>query len=428
MDCFDVLKPGQRFVVPLGSGPAKVVCASCAGWYDRPVPVEGPPPVLPAAPANRSPQGLDYRPCYTTTKDYIDAVLTANSFAARRPQRPIYVPPPQRPIYVPLPPIYLPELLDQYRPQSVNRRRSGLAASGVAIAVIALSSLAFVVVKEAIDKSHPRRVDLPTTHTPGPRPTRDRATRTPKVTSIPSPGTRSVPPAGFSNSRRLEEEIFESAASKSADPELGREYRQINERYFGNALPTIRVIWEPRLAEVGRMIGNNGTLNGITDGRLILLNSTIRRKRDKTTATLCHEMVHVYLITAGQKDEEHGAVFQHELLRLSEQGAFKGLWAPPAERRALGSWLDGEAVRLKEEASVLADLRKDLEPQQSLDDMTDLSGRIADFNERVDRKNADARRFSIERGRYELMLAYPLGLDEESVVPRRQVLSSARVH
>ncbi len=321
------------------------------------------------------------------------------------------------------------------------RSNSLKPSQAIALAAIAFASVAFVAMR--------------TTKTPGSRPAHIEVTSTAYVTSISSvSSTNTVPSADSSSHRRREHEIIEGAATKSGDPQLAREYNQINERYFRNELPSIPVIWESRLAEVGPLIANEVTLQGLTDGRLILLNSTIRGNHDETTATLCHEMVHVYLAAIGQRDAKHGPAFQTVLRRLSEQGAFQALWASDAEKRALRSWVDGESVRLDAEFSELAGLRKDLDRRQSLHgvETTDLNARIivanqighgwpsedeiasvkaerslisqllADFNDRVDRVNADSRHFNAEARRYDLMMAYPDGLDEESVVPRKRVL------
>ncbi len=360
--------------------------------------------------------------------------------------------------------------------QALNRRplearhRSGPVSGGsssrrpvkflpIAITVLAFSSIAFVVKEglRSIDTSHQEPVRVPPTNTPEQPSTQNEAPPTKNATSIPrSSDTGEVVSGDSSDWRRRKHDIVEAAATKSEDPELSQEYRQINEQYFQNELPVIPVIWEPRLAEVGPLIANDMTLRGVTNGRLILLNDTIRGKRDETTATLCHEMVHVYFAVLGQKDEKHGPAFQGVLRRLSEQGAFKAVWASDAEKKALRSWIAHESDRLDAEFSVLDDLSKDIDRQQDRHDMevTDLNDRIddanqkghgwptgdeidtvkaegsllsqyvADFNDRVDRVNADVRQFNLEARRYNLMMAYPDGLDEESVVRRKQVLPS----
>src|SRR2546426_228365 len=65
---------------------------------------------------------------------------------------------------------------------------------------------------------------------------------------LPSPAVSLVPPAEgeASPAEAKEQEIVDQDAGKAGDPELSKEYQEINERYFGNKLPGIPVLWEPR--------------------------------------------------------------------------------------------------------------------------------------------------------------------------------------
>lgn len=249
-----------------------------------------------------------------------------------------------------------------------------------------------------------------------------------------------------------EREILEQNAGKLGDPELGKEYQDINERHFGNRLPKIPVIWEPRLKEIGPLIAKDFTLEGITrlfgDKLFILLNPDLRLDRRRLKSALCHEMVHVHLFSVGDTGTKHGPAFQSILHRLSAEGAFEGKWVSESEKLGLRSWLERESGRLDVESSEFGKIRDSLEREgEDLDKaVNELNARIStaneqgfgwpseaeiesiksrrdlfkqraiDFNSQVERHNADRTRFNREANRYNLIMSYPDGLDEESLV------------
>src|SRR5438093_3848597 len=114
---------------------------------------------------------------------------------------------------------------------------------------------------------------------------------------LPSPAVSLVPPAEgeASPAEAKEQEIVDQDAGKAGDPELSKEYQEINERYFGNKLPGIPVLWEPRLAEVGPLIAEDYEEDGLCvfgSNNFILLNSRISRNAAETRRVLCSEMVY----------------------------------------------------------------------------------------------------------------------------------------
>ena len=258
------------------------------------------------------------------------------------------------------------------------------------------------------------------------------------------------PPASRADARGLE--ILRNNAGTVGDPELGREYRTVNERYFAGALPNIPVAWEPALEDVGPLIAEGFTLEGmwgfVGDRRFILLNPALSADRRRFERTLCHEMVHEYLFTVGDTASGHGPAFQQQLRRLSEEGAFEGIPASDAERASLRDWLGAESARLDSVGAELEETRGDLDRdsetlRRELDDLNArtasangrgsgwpsddeiksfksrqdlLRQRVADFNFAVERRNADRVHFNLEANRFNLMMSYPDGLDEESVV------------
>lgn len=248
--------------------------------------------------------------------------------------------------------------------------------------------------------------------------------------------------------------ILKDDLGKSGDPDLVRQYHDINVRYFAGRLPATPVLWEPRLAEVGRLGATSFTLEGlfghIGDRRAILLNDELRTDPAAVARALCHEMVHAYLFELGDRTTDHGPAFQAELKRLADAGAFAGVVATDEERRTLKAWLDAENARLDAEGAAI-----ERESDEIARDRADLQAAIADMdarfrgndpargrpspaeiaqlNERRDAFNAGVEaakaradqataaqaEFNRQVARYNLMLVYPDGLDETRLVAAR---------
>jgi hypothetical protein len=148
------------------------------------------------------------------------------------------------------------------------------------------------------------------------------ATSTPKPELAATVGTtpRLTPLAHADPAEEKEREIAEQDASRPGDPELNMDYQKVNERHFGNRLPAIPVLWEPRLREIGPLKAEGFTEDGLWTAlggkAFILLNPRISRNAAETRRTLCHEMIHEYLFTIGDTKTHHGPAFQSELRRL----------------------------------------------------------------------------------------------------------------
>lgn len=247
-------------------------------------------------------------------------------------------------------------------------------------------------------------------------------------------------------------DLIQRDAGREADPDLAKDYQEINERHFGGKLPSIPVLWEPGLEQIGPLIAPGFTQEGLwgQHGKtaLILLNPALRANAAKARAALCHEMVHEYLFTTGESPTKHGPAFQNELQRLLSEGAFQGISASEEEKASLRSWLetqvkrldtekralDEDGVNLRREGGELDQRVRDLNariasaqnqgssaPSQdeirSMEASRDLFSRSAtDFNVRVAQYNADVQQFNAEVNRYNLMMSYPDGLDEESAI------------
>lgn len=249
-----------------------------------------------------------------------------------------------------------------------------------------------------------------------------------------------------------QQQILLSNAGKPGDPDLMSLFEAINAKHFGGALPPTAVRWEPALAEVGPLSGHDITLQGMFgqagSSTLILINPGLRADRHALDGALCHEMVHAYLFTMGDRTTSHGPDFQNVLRRLATEGAFEGIAAGAGEKARLREWLDAESARIDEERRDTAALDLEIrETRAELDreiaqfnarasrpaaEAKDLEARrqrfnqrVLEANERLQRDRDDLALFNREVGRYNLMMAYPDGLDEQSVMPKKKKLSGS---
>jgi predicted SprT family Zn-dependent metalloprotease len=261
-----------------------------------------------------------------------------------------------------------------------------------------------------------------------------------------------------------ESQIVGQDGGKPGDSELDKDYMEVNEKFFGNNLPKIPVLWEPKLDEVGPLKGKGFIEEGLASANpeLILLNTVNRGKRDELRRVLCHEMVHIYLFTKGDTKTHHGPAFQTELHNLLLAGAFQGVWATEEERSSLKTWLKNESHRLHAEAvelkrgnTELDEASEELGQQKTLLEQEYLEmnqritlanqqgnswptdgeieafkdkGRIFDrqtanfnaevtaFNKSIANHDARLKTFNYAVRRYNLMMAYPDGLDGDSII------------
>jgi SprT-like family len=243
------------------------------------------------------------------------------------------------------------------------------------------------------------------------------------------------------------------------DPDLIRAFAAINIRHFGGALPAIPVRWEPGLADVGALASHTFTLEGMF-GRIgqklvILLNPTVREDRRSFDRALCHEVAHLYLFTTGDRTTNHGPAFRTVLERLSKEGAFEGIAATNAEKMALRAWLDDEAARLELNRQHMdvtgrqivrerAELDRDVDALnarlapghaggrptaaevQAIEERRDrFDELVAAANLEIERGRAALAHFNDEVTRYNLMMAYPDGIDEESLPAAGRAMAGA---
>ena len=285
-------------------------------------------------------------------------------------------------------------------------------------------------------------------------------------------GETNVPVA--TNPAKAEEQaIIDRDAGMLGDVELSNNYQEVNERYYGNKLPKIPILWEPRLKEVGALTAEGLVQKGLWaqqgDKVFILVNPEAGANPRELRRVLCHEIVHEYLFTLGDTRANHGAAFKSELHRLAEAGAFEGISASEDEKASLKFWIEGESTRLAGELSSISEEGIDLDQTKktmelektssdrelrdlnqritiandqgsgwpSDDEMesfkargrlfdqraADFNGRVASFQVRVADYNGDVSRFNRSVNRYNLMMAYPDGLDEESAIQPKSTVN-----
>ena len=250
-------------------------------------------------------------------------------------------------------------------------------------------------------------------------------------------------------------ELIRLNANLESDPALADEYRRLNAQYFDARLPPIPVRWEPRLAEVGPLIAEDFQLEGVTDGRLILLLPSLQGDDQRLKRVLSHEMVHVAL--RDRPELEHGPVFQDLLRDLSARGAFTGIVATDEEKRERRRALDAREKALAAEETELLRLRAAFEADAAAHAkvVEDLNARTAAanqrqsgwppeseraaanatlallqdrswaFNGRVRQHNDAIAEFNRQVEQYNLMISYPDGLDRERVA-RRAPMAQAK--
>jgi len=251
-----------------------------------------------------------------------------------------------------------------------------------------------------------------------------------------------VSPAPATAVRSPQHALLEGARDKPEDADLGLLFNELNALHFDGGLPNVKVLWD---AGLDRLDEGDYRLNGMTDGKIILLKAALKDVEDEVRRTLCHEMVHVKLLAAGNKSTAHDEIFQGELRRVFEDGCFPAILASSEERASLQEWIDAERVRLDaaraQATAQLAALKEDTdrverlvaelnerirvandtgsgwplpaETEAARTQRAALNDSIAAYNGVVAANERDSVRFNEAVQRYNLMVAYPDGLAED---------------
>lgn len=98
-------------------------------------------------------------------------------------------------------------------------------------------------------------------------------------------------------------------------------YAGFNEEYFLGALPKNTIV---TYGDPGRL---NMAISFESSGRnFIVLSKELNKAPRVAHGTLIHEMVHIATRNVDHSLDGHGPVFQREMLRLAEAGAFSSIW------------------------------------------------------------------------------------------------------
>jgi hypothetical protein len=244
------------------------------------------------------------------------------------------------------------------------------------------------------------------------------------------------------NLASMEQVILNAARHKPGDSGLALLFEELNARHFSGTLPAASVMWE---GDLDRLDGDDYRLNGMTDGKLILLKAGLKDDDANVRRTLCHEMVHVKFIAGGNRSTTHDSVFQTELARIFDEGCFHAIQASPEEKASLKQWIESERTRLDaarlqisgQSAAVklasdrvektLAELNEririangagagwprpdEVEAAERL--RADSNNGIVAYNDAVAAIERDQTQFNEAVRRYNLILVYPDGLAED---------------
>ena len=236
--------------------------------------------------------------------------------------------------------------------------------------------------------------------------------------------------------------MLDASRDKPADPKLDLLFDQLNTLHFSGALPDVKVMWAEGL---DRFDIGDYRLNGMTDGRIILIKPALMNDDAEVRRTLCHEMVHVKLVAAGHASTAHDAPFQSELGRVFDEGCFHAIRATAEERASLEEWIESErrrldAARAQIDAQSSAIERGADEVERAFAALNErirsanaagsgwpssdetaaaerqraaLNDSIRAYNAAVAANERDLAAFNEAVQRYHLMLAYPDGLAED---------------
>lgn len=220
------------------------------------------------------------------------------------------------------------------------------------------------------------------------------------ATAVATLPPRTTPAASEESSSPL----FARNRDMPSDPDLAAEYDEINDEFFSNILPPPRTRWESGLADLGAAIAENFTVQGLTDGRVILINPVVERNPEQRRRALCHEMVHM---AVWPQDTGHGPIFQERLRQLSLRGAFKGIAATDEERD------EALAVLHRKRAAIDAEERALRADRETLDRTSQAA--VDAFNARLRQQQAAVAEFNRLVEEYNLMISYPDGLARERI-------------
>jgi hypothetical protein len=84
----------------------------------------------------------------------------------------------------------------------------------------------------------------------------------------------------------LQQTILDASRNEAGGADLSVLFDELNARHFGGGLPNIKVLWE----DLDRLDVGEYRQNGMTDGKVVLLNASLRDDDAGVRRTLCHEL------------------------------------------------------------------------------------------------------------------------------------------
>lgn len=261
---------------------------------------------------------------------------------------------------------------------------------------------------------------------------------------VPKPNRPSNPGYSYRTNGSSKNEVFERNINKPSDAELVEEYRKINTQHFSNQLPLVPLHWEDSLTDASPNAAKGYRMQGLwtSDGQRaqIYMNPALKRNRTERTRTLCHEMVHEYLFTVGDSKTGHGPKFRAVLQRLLDEGAVEGTLVSESAKEVERLVLEQEKLGLEHIEAEIAAAR---EPMGTLDtEFEELNDRIRTanmngygwpseeeielvrsphheqvrlYNGLIREYNSGSTEFNRHIKRYNLMMSYPDGNEEDLV-------------
>ncbi|XP_031752229.1 sprT-like domain-containing protein Spartan [Xenopus tropicalis] len=98
-------------------------------------------------------------------------------------------------------------------------------------------------------------------------------------------------------------------------PDIHALYKEFNVKFFKGKLPEVDLKWSNRVTK-----GSGITKRTTTGKYIVRLYKPLLdlRPRSTTVEILLHEMIHVYQLTNGRKDWEHGPTFHYHKRRINK--------------------------------------------------------------------------------------------------------------
>jgi hypothetical protein len=108
--------------------------------------------------------------------------------------------------------------------------------------------------------------------------------------------------------------------------EIQRFYSRANRRFWNGRLPSdVTALWDNRILRRDRCVGMLDNIPGVCI--VIRISTALQECKALAGIVILHEMAHLAIqLRTRKRYTGHGKIFQKEMLRLAEMGAFAKLW------------------------------------------------------------------------------------------------------